>query len=128
MNKIILSLVLASSLAGTAFGNEPAAPATEKSVSELASGCATCHGPNGAAPVVPGAPILAGQEESYLIAAMRSYRLAARIDAGKVKPVAGMLIRKNALMTPQAASLSDTQIKGLARFFNVQVSTLYTKH
>ena len=63
--------------------------------------CAACHGPNGIA-VSPNWPTLAGQHEDYLVAALHKYR-----DGG----------RKNPVMGPIAATLSDADIKLLAHYF-----------
>lgn len=91
-------------LVATAVGAESAVP-------EKAAVCATCHGEAGAKPIAPDYPILAGQYSNYLAHALHDYR------AGK---------RKNPLMTPQAAQLSDADIKALARYFSEQQGPLYT--
>lgn len=72
--------------------------------------CAACHGADGKS-TAPIYPHLAGQYANYLEQALREYR------AGT---------RKNALMTPQAATLTDTDIRQLAEYFAAQPSPLYT--
>jgi len=63
--------------------------------------CVSCHGLNGKSSI-PTNPHLAGQQEAYLIKAIKDYR------DGQ---------RKNPMMTPMAAGLSDTDIADLAAFF-----------
>lgn len=72
--------------------------------------CAACHGADGKS-VQPIYPHLAGQYANYLEQALREYR------AGT---------RKNALMGPQAATLTDADIRQLAAYFAAQPSPLYT--
>jgi cytochrome c553 len=66
--------------------------------------CVTCHGVAGAA-VQPAPPVLAGQQEDYLVYALNRYREGAR--SGNV-------------MTAFAASLSDADIKLLASYYASQ--------
>jgi cytochrome c553 len=73
--------------------------------------CQACHGPNGAKPVLPDAPILAGQYRNYLEHALREYKSGAR---------------KNPVMGPQGKMLSDADIEALAEYFDAQQSPLYT--
>ena len=63
--------------------------------------CASCHGQNGMA-IIPNYPNLAGQNELYLIDAMKQYR-------------EGM--RRNMVMSPMAQGLSDTDIENLAAYY-----------
>lgn len=78
---------------------------------EKAKACNACHGPNGAKPTLPDAPVLAGQYANYLEFALQEYK------AGK---------RKNAIMGAQAAALSKQDIKELAAYYGSQVSQVYT--
>jgi len=66
--------------------------------------CAACHGPAGVSsnPIWPN---LAGQKEQYLAKQIKDFR------DGK---------RKDPLMSPMAAALSDTDIANLAAFFSSQ--------
>ncbi|MDJ0700740.1 MAG: cytochrome c [Woeseiaceae bacterium] len=68
---------------------------------EKAATCAACHGQNGigASPVWP---TLAGQHEDYLVHALNQYR-----DG----------TRKDAVMAPMAAPLTDEDVVVLARYF-----------
>ena len=63
--------------------------------------CVACHGNNGIG-VQPTWPTLAGQYESYLEHSLTQYRSGART---------------NALMMPQAANLTDADIKALAAYY-----------
>ena len=64
--------------------------------------CVACHGQNGIS-LSPTWPTLAGQYEDYLVNALTQYRQGARKD-----PVMG----------PLAAALSDADVKVLARYFS----------
>ncbi len=68
---------------------------------DKAATCAACHGQNGigASPVWP---TLAGQHEDYLVHALNQYR-----DG----------TRKDAVMAPMAAPLTDEDVVALARYF-----------
>ena len=66
--------------------------------------CAACHGVDGNSSA-PDFPRLAGQNEDYLAKALGDYR---RGD------------RKNAIMAPQAANLSQRDIADLAAYFSRQ--------
>lgn len=78
---------------------------------DKAQTCVACHGPNGAKPILPEYPILAGQHRNYLVQALQEYRSGAR---------------KNAVMATQATGLSDADIEALAAYFASQQSLLYT--
>lgn len=67
--------------------------------------CAACHGSNGMS-VMPAYPNLAGQQEAYLVSALRAYRSKDRNG--------GM----SAIMQMQATSLSDDDIDNLAAYFS----------
>jgi len=73
--------------------------------------CAACHGANGVS-VGPEFPNLAGQYEDYLETALKHYK------SGK---------RKNPIMSPQAANLSEKDIMDLAAYFSSQ-KALQVKH
>jgi cytochrome c553 len=76
-----------------------------------AQACTACHGPNGAKPVLPDAPVLAGQYANYLEHALHEYK------SGK---------RKSPQMAGMAAPLSEEDIKLLAQYFGAQQTPLYT--
>ncbi|MBL4631380.1 MAG: cytochrome c [Paraglaciecola sp.] len=63
--------------------------------------CAACHGNNGIS-IIPMYPNLAGQKEQYLTLQMKAFR-----DG----------VRKNMLMAPMVASLSDTDIDNLSAYY-----------
>jgi len=77
---------------------------------ELLGTCASCHGEDGNSSVETN-PKLAGQYESYLVQALKSYR-----DG----------TRQNAIMAGFASSLSDRDIKELAAYFAAQTPVLAT--
>jgi cytochrome c553 len=63
--------------------------------------CAACHGANGIS-VIPDYPNLAGQKVRYLEASIKAYR------DGE---------RKNPIMSPMAAGLSDADVANIAAYF-----------
>ncbi|HEY9044088.1 MAG TPA: cytochrome c [Rheinheimera sp.] len=63
--------------------------------------CAACHGANGIS-VIPDYPNLAGQKVKYLQSAIKAYR------DGE---------RKNPIMSPMAAGLTDTDVENIAAYF-----------
>ena len=69
---------------------------------EAAQTCVACHGQNGIS-VSPTWPTLAGQHEDYLIQALDQYREGTR---------------KDPVMAQMAASLTDADVKLLARYFS----------
>ena len=69
---------------------------------EKAKVCAACHGADFKTPIDPSYAILAGQHESYLVAALKAYK------SGK---------RKNAIMSAQAGTLSSDDIDNLSAYF-----------
>jgi len=66
-----------------------------------AAACQACHGAEGISPN-PLWPNLAGQQDQYLIAQMKAFR-----DG----------TRKNPMMSPMAAPLSDEDIENLAAYY-----------
>jgi cytochrome c553 len=71
--------------------------------------CVDCHGAEGNAPIDAGYPKLGGQYADYLAQALQGYR------DGK---------REHALMSSQAAELSDQQIADLSAYFGTRESML----
>jgi len=99
MNKLLLTACCAAMLAnGGALAADPVA-GKEKSKT-----CAACHGPDGNS-AAPDFPKLAGQHEDYLVKALNDYKSGAR---------------KNAVMAPQTANLSQRDIADLAAFYSRQ--------
>lgn len=106
MKRILFISLLA--LAGAAQAEEAA---QQKDATELAKPCAACHGENGAKPITPDYPVIAGQYANYIEHSLHEYK------AGK---------RKNAVMAGQVAALSDADIRLLSRHFGAQQSHLHT--
>ena len=75
--------------------------------------CKACHGEGGAKPIQPDYPVLAGQHNDYLVAALQQYK------SGK---------RKNALMNGFAGALKPEDIRDLAAYFASQPSELKMKY
>jgi cytochrome c553 len=71
----------------------------------LVAVCASCHGVDGHASVVPSWGRLAGQNRGYLVYALRLYR-----DRGRSGQNAGMML-------PYASALSDREIERLAEYY-----------
>ncbi|MFW5954763.1 MAG: c-type cytochrome [Guyparkeria sp.] len=94
---LILGLSLA---AGAAQADE----GSVKAGREAAQSCAACHGDNGNSNN-PAFPSVAGQPADYLATQLRAYR-----DGD----------RENNVMAPQAADLSDEQIRDIAAYYAAQ--------
>ena len=75
--------------------------------------CIDCHGPDGNAPIDSTYPKLGGQYADYIAHALQQYRKEER---------------QHALMTPQAAGLSDQDIADLAAFFASRPGQLRDLH
>jgi cytochrome c553 len=75
--------------------------------------CFACHGPNGAAPIAPTFPRLAGQRAGYLYHRLLSFK-----HAGPKDPYYSV-----SAMTPNVASLNDTDMRDLAVYFASQSPT-----
>jgi cytochrome c553 len=93
-----------------AFEGEAEKGRTSASAAQVEAGrakaatCVACHGPEGIAAASQW-PNLAGQHETYLLAALEQYKNGSRVD-----------LVMNPLMTP----LDDTSIEELAAFFAAQ--------
>ena len=97
MYKLPIFIALAALSLG--FSSAQAADAAAGKVK--AAVCSACHGANG----ISGNdmwPNLAGQKQGYLVAQMKAFR------DGE---------RKNAMMAPMAANLSDADIANLAAYY-----------
>ena len=94
-------LVVAAVIAGVgAFSSVNAADAAAGKAK--AAVCAACHGAAGVSPN-PLWPNLAGQKDQYMIKQLKAFR-----DG----------IRKDPLMSAQAAPLTDADIENLAAYFS----------
>ena len=84
-----------------------------KEVSEKGAGgppCASCHGLDGAKPVAPENPVLAGQYEDYIVRALLDYKSGKRVNP-VMKAIAGPLKKKD--------------IEDVAAWFSGQKSNLH---
>ena len=88
---------------------------------EKSATCVACHGERGVSENVIW-PVLAGQHQSYLEAALRQYQLANKDET------AGLNQRNNAVMSGLAAPLSAQDIKDLAAYFAAQKGLYTTEH
>jgi cytochrome c553 len=106
MNKLLLAAIAAVLAAGTAHAGNPAAG------KEKSRPCAACHGPDGNSAAAD-FPKLAGQHADYLVKALRDYKSGAR---------------KNAIMAPLAANLTERDIDDLAAFYSGQQGLVVRKN
>ncbi|EKO3992875.1 cytochrome c [Vibrio fluvialis] len=99
MNKVAMGMMLGLTLlAGNAVAGDATAGKAKSAV------CAACHGADGIA-VIPGYPNLKGQNEQYIVTAIKAYKNKER--NGGLAPV----------MQAQASMLSDDDIANLAAYF-----------
>ena len=103
----------ASSSAGLPKGDAEAGKALASKKGSTGQSCVDCHGAEGNAPIDASYPKLGGQYGDYLAHALQAYR------SGD---------RQHALMSPQAASLSDQDISDLAAYFGSRPSQLRNLH
>lgn len=107
MKRVLLAAVLCAPLSTWAAENAAADPYTQGSAeagATKAAVCTACHGPGGNS-ANPEWPKLAGQSARYIAEQLHQFK------DGK---------RQNPLMQPQAAALSDDDIKNLAAYFAAQ--------
>ncbi len=103
-----------SSSAGLPAGRIASGEALAKAKGQATGqSCVGCHGAEGNAPEDGTYPKLGGQYADYLAHALQAYR------GGD---------RQHALMSPQAASLSDQDISDLAAYFGSRPSQLRDLH
>jgi cytochrome c553 len=96
---VLLAAAAAWIAAGSAFATgDPAAGKSKAAV------CGACHGPDGNSPN-PLWPKLAGQHAPYLVKQLAAFKSGAR---------------KDPLMSPMAAGLSEKDMEDLAAFFSSQ--------
>ncbi|GAB3356351.1 c-type cytochrome [Lysobacter tyrosinilyticus] len=102
------------SSAGLPAGNaEAGAKLASTKNAKTGQACVDCHGAEGNAPIDPTYPKLAGQYGDYIAHSLQAYR------EGK---------RENALMSGQAAELTDQQIADLGAYFTSRTSNLRDLH
>ncbi|KLV11705.1 MULTISPECIES: c-type cytochrome [Photobacterium] len=97
--------VLALTLLATVMSAPSLAAGDAEAGKAKAAVCAACHGADGVA-MIPGYPNLKGQNEQYLVSALKAYKNKERNG--------GMA----AVMQPQAAMLSDTDMVNVAAYFS----------
>lgn len=110
--KLNTLLVLTGTLAFTLLGSPASWAGDAERGKSLSATCAACHGADGNSTVETN-PKLAGQYESYLVQALKSYRNGSR---------------QNAIMSGFASALSDQDIEDLAAWFSSQPPVLSTAH
>ena len=98
MRNIALTLTMLFGLVTSAQAVDGDAEAGKKK----SATCVACHGMKGVS-AIPMYPNLAGQKEMYLAAQLKAFR------DGE---------RKNMIMAPMAASLSDEDIANLAAYYS----------
>jgi len=101
---VAASAALAFSTGALAGGN------AEKGKAKSEQVCKACHGVDGAQPVAPENPILAGQYADYIVKALSDYK------SGK---------RVNPVMKAMADPLSRQDMDDLAAWFSSQPSKLH---
>ncbi len=111
MRRVARSVPVAVPVAlALALAASPSAPAVAADTPAVAAGrakfvlCASCHGGDGRSGVLPEYPKIAGQNEKYLINALRAYQAGRR--GGTYA----------ALMTETAKNLTDADILNLAAY------------
>jgi len=97
--------ILSAAACVLAVAATPALAADYEAGKQKAATCAACHGEGGTKPVIPQAPILAGQYPDYLVHALEAYKKGTR---------------QNPLMSPMAQPLTEEDIHNLAAYFSQQ--------
>lgn len=102
MRKPLLSITiaLAVSLPGAAALAAGDAAAGKAKIAT----CMACHGQDGKA-IAPNYPNLCGQNEQYMVEAIKAYKSGTR---------------KNPLMAPMVAALSDTDVENVSAYYASQ--------
>lgn len=104
-----LSMIIAVALSALSLHSALADDDTHLAAERIAVGtCATCHGPLGRS-TTPKFPVLAGQQENYLIAQLQAFKSQTRGDADALGYMWGM-----------AAPLDDAAISSLADYYSKQ--------
>jgi cytochrome c553 len=99
--KVIQKITLAAGLLSVCLLSSHAWAGDIAAGKAKAMTCGACHGNNGISQI-PMYPNLAGQKQQYLVLQMKAFR------DGQ---------RKNMVMAPMAASLSDTDIDNLSAYY-----------
>jgi cytochrome c553 len=99
--KKIKNSILTIVLAAGGLLSQPILAADVAAGKAKSATCGACHGNNGIS-MIPMYPNLAGQKEQYMVLQMKAFR------DGE---------RKNMVMAPMAAGLSDTDIANLSAYY-----------
>jgi cytochrome c553 len=102
MNRTVISLAAALALA--ALSGSAAAAGDPAAGKAKIGTCMACHGNNGKG-IAPEYPNLCGQNEKYLVSALKAYK-----DGS----------RNNAIMKPMAAMLADADVENVAAYYAAQ--------
>ena len=105
--KTLFTIAMIAALAGGV-----AHAANPEAGKEKSRPCAACHGPDGNSTAAD-FPRLAGQHFDYLVKTLKDYKAGAR---------------KNAIMAPQVANLTERDIEDLAAFFSHQQGLVTRKN
>ncbi len=104
MKKILCMGLLLGFFSANAFA-EAKVKANASAGKAKAAVCASCHGSNGMT-TIPGYPNLAGQNEQYLVTAMKAYKSGERTGATAT------------IMKLQMQVLNEQDIKDLAAYYS----------
>ncbi len=111
MRGLILALIAMLGISAAAMAQEAKDDAKDEAKGDPKAGaekvaiCVACHGVGGKQPAAPIYPRLAGQTSEYLTSSLIAYREGLRLG--------GMA----AMMSPQAATLSDEDIADIAAYY-----------
>ena len=107
MRTLVIAAFAAAALgAGAAHAGNPAAG------KEKARTCAACHGPDGNSAAAD-FPKLAGQHYDYIVKTLKDYKSG---------------VRKNAIMAPLVANLTQRDFEDLAAFYSEQPGLVVRKN
>ena len=105
MNKTTIRTALVALVALGTFAPAAGAADAARGKEKADQICAACHGKDGATPIDPSYPKLAGQHADYLVKALEDYHSGAR---------------KNPMMAPMAQNLTAQDRLDLAAWFSSQ--------
>ena len=99
--RVMQKITLLGTLLGISVLSNSAVAGDAEAGKAKSAVCSACHGSNGISQI-PMYPNIAGQKEQYLVLQLKAFR-----DGG----------RKNMVMSPMAAGLSDTDIDNIAAYY-----------
>lgn len=106
MRKILwMALWAATMMLANAVNASETVDASEAKAPAKEAMCQTCHGKNGAKPILPNYPKLNGQNKVYLVESLKAYKNGQRTGG------------LTAVMAAQAAMLTETEMNELAEFY-----------